>query len=659
MAFVKERFVLNQATKDHILNQTPKFDFGFFGEAVFYRTYSRVVNGKNESWNNVVIRVIEGTFSIRKDHYIKNHIHWDEPFWQHYASNMAQMLFDMKWMPPGRGLWAMGTDFIYERGSMALNNCAFITLSDNLGTDIAWLMDVLMCGVGAGFTPERNDDFKVYHPVGEYTFVIQDTRESWCASVKALIDAWLTGGARPVFDYSKVRGPNLPIKGFGGISSGPDPLKLLHLNIDQSMIMFESEQIDVVELKTNLANATGYTVVAGNVRRSAELACAPITDKTFLDLKDYSKKPYRASYGHLSNNSVLLEHDSDFEMLREVADRVVANGEPGIINVLNLKKGRIGKEDGLREDKAVGFNPCAEQPLESHELCTLAETCPTKCNSIQEWLKSCEYATFYASTVTLLLTHSSQTNAVMCRNRRIGVSLIDVANWRVDLGTSRLIRALRNGYKTVRETNNWLNDEAGVPRAIRNTTVKPGGTVPKIVGRPSGWNVPNFRHMIRRMNVASDSRFGQLLKDAGVPWEKSIYSMNTDVFEFPLHIKGDCKTSSETTIWEQASVLTMLQSEWSDNAVSNTVTFKTSEIPDIEPMLASICPYIKSVSLLRLAEGSDTVYPQSPEEGITEEEYNRRAAVIKPIDWTQLNEDAVGEKYCQGDKCELPVTMKV
>lgn len=656
--FVKERFVLNSETKEKILSQTPKFDFGFFGEVVFYRTYSRVKpNGKNESWNDVVIRVMEGLLSIRKDHYTKNYIHWDENFWQHYAVGMSQFMFDMKWMPPGRGLWALGTDFVYERGSMALNNCAFITMGDNLGEDANWIMDTLMHGTGTGFAPERNDDLQVKEPVSSVDYVIPDSREGWCESIEAQINSWLNGSPKPIFNYSLIRGPGEPIKGFGGISSGPDPLRWLHVAIDGFMHDYLNEIIDSVELKTNLANAIGYTVVAGNVRRSAELACGPITDQTFLDLKDYQKKPYRAKFGWLSNNSVMLKEDSDFGLMHEIAKRVVVNGEPGYINMQNLHKGRVGRDDGLRLDPAKGLNPCGEQPLESHELCTLVETCPTRCKDVPEWLRACEYATVYASTITLLLTHSRKTNAVMIRNRRIGVGLIDVANWVHAIGMNSLTAALRAGYKKIREINKWVNGEAGVPESIRVTTVKPGGTVPKVVGRCSGWNAPNFKYMIRRMNIADNSKLGDLLKEAGVPWEKSAYSMNTNSFEFPLEVWGNAKSSSETTIWEQAVMLIMLQHEWSDNAVSNTLTFRKSEIPDLEKVLSVLAPHTKSVALLPLQEADQTVYKQMPEEGISAIEYHRRLLAIKAIDWSRLNEESVPDAYCQGDKCELPVQV--
>jgi hypothetical protein len=74
---------------------------------------------------------------------------------------------------------------------------------------------------------------------------------------------------------------------------------------------------------------------------------------------------------------------------------------------------------------------------------------------------------------------------------------------------------------------------------------------------------------------------------------------------------------------------------------------------DIEPVLSSIIPLCKSVSLLpHTAKG---VYPQSPEEGITEEEYKERLADLKPIDWTSFGgSDGVDEAYCQGETCEIP-----
>ena len=117
--FVTEHFSLNAESLDKLAQLVPEFGYDGFGEIVFYRTYSRhKANGRQENWHDVVTRVINGTMTIRKDWYAKNFIEWDEDYWQRYALRMAIAMFKMYWLPAGRGMWAMGTQFIYERGSM-------------------------------------------------------------------------------------------------------------------------------------------------------------------------------------------------------------------------------------------------------------------------------------------------------------------------------------------------------------------------------------------------------------------------------------------------------------------------------------------------------------------------------------------------------------
>lgn len=50
------------------------------------------------------------------------------------AQRMYELIFDMKFLPPGRGLWAMGTAITEERQLYAaLNNCAFVSTGDSVG----------------------------------------------------------------------------------------------------------------------------------------------------------------------------------------------------------------------------------------------------------------------------------------------------------------------------------------------------------------------------------------------------------------------------------------------------------------------------------------------------------------------------------------------
>src|SRR3990167_8399066 len=115
--FVESRFKLKQEFIAELKDRLPPWGFGTFSEVIYYRTYSRLrQDGKQEQWADTVIRVVEGVLSIRKDWYHKQHLDWNEGYWQPFAEQLATYIYEMKMLPPGRGLWAMGTDYIYERG---------------------------------------------------------------------------------------------------------------------------------------------------------------------------------------------------------------------------------------------------------------------------------------------------------------------------------------------------------------------------------------------------------------------------------------------------------------------------------------------------------------------------------------------------------------
>ena len=132
------------------------FGFNGLGELVYMRTYSRLKqDGKNEMWWETVQRVVEGTFNMQKRHIDAHSLGWNPWKAQHSAQEMYDRIFTMKFLPPGRGLWAMGTPLTEERGLFAaLNNCAFVStenIKDDLAAPFTFLMDASMLGVGVGF----------------------------------------------------------------------------------------------------------------------------------------------------------------------------------------------------------------------------------------------------------------------------------------------------------------------------------------------------------------------------------------------------------------------------------------------------------------------------------------------------------------------------
>ncbi|MDD3603053.1 MAG: fused protease/ribonucleoside-triphosphate reductase [Sulfurovum sp.] len=642
---VKERFYLDETYCQELRKKQTHFGFGGFGEAVYYRTYSRIKpDGSQEHWADTVIRVINGVISIRKSHYIRNDLAWDEQQWQTYAHALADAMFKMQWLPPGRGLWIMGTEYIYERGSAALNNCGAVDTAD-LAAAADWTMDMLMCGVGVGFnTAWKGENVSMPDKSRPHVFIIPDSREGWVASVRLLIESYTKNGAWHVFDYCAIRPEGSPIRGFGGTASGPAPLQQLHKRIESYLDAYVKGRCNATRCIADVMNAIGVCVVAGNVRRSAQIALGSIDDQTFLELKDYAKNPERTAIGWVSNNTVVLEKDEDFQKLPRIAKHIKDNGEPGIMNLINVQKyARYGEK---AKDKAYLANPCSEIALESFELCNLAEVFHARCKDEAVFYKALEFATFYASTVALLPTHRSETNEIILRNRRIGVSLSGIAEMLDMLGTAELAQRLQKGYRIVSSLNHKLAAQANVSPSIRVTTVKPSGTISQLVGVSSGMHFPNFRYAIRRMRVANDAPICKLLKSAGIPHEPDRYSTNTTVFEFPID-QGTTRKVSEVSAWEQFAFLAMLQREWSDNMVSCTVFFDAQkEGGQIEAMLAQFLPLIKSVSMMPYNKIG--CYAQMPYEEISKEEYQKRLAALKPIDWKKYsgNNDSSNQICC-------------
>ena len=206
------------------------------GEITFLRTYSRLKeDGTKETWVDVCERVINGMYSLQKDHAKSQRLPWSDSKAAASAKEAFDRLFNLKWTPPGRGLWVMGTSIVNEqRNSAALQNCAFVSTLEmtklNPAKPFAFLMEASMLGVGVGFDDKGADkEFTIYEPTQGDTYVVPDTREGWVESTAALINAYLRPDSKNLsFDYSQIRPAGEPIKTFGGTAAGPDPLIKLH-----------------------------------------------------------------------------------------------------------------------------------------------------------------------------------------------------------------------------------------------------------------------------------------------------------------------------------------------------------------------------------------------------------------------------------------------
>ena len=655
-----EKFQLSENFINKYKRKRPPFGFNGLGELVYMRTYSRIKkNGKNERWWETIKRVVEGTYSMQKNHIESYQLGWNA--WQAQASaqEMYDRMFNMKFLPPGRGLWAMGTSITEEKNLYAaLNNCAFVstsTIKDDYSKPFCFLMDASMLGVGVGFDTKGAGEVMIKLPNpnrGIEEYVIPDTREGWVESLKLLLESYFHGTAEIQFDYSNIRAVGEPIKGFGGVSSGHEPLKEIHEEIRKVLNRNVGEPITITTI-VDIMNLIGKCVVAGNVRRTAEIVFGDPYNEEYLDLKNYKVNKHRETYGWTSNNSIYAELGMDYT---EVCKRINGNGEPGFAwleNMRDYSRMKNGKDN--KDHRVAGGNPCLEQSLESYELCCLVETFPNNHDNLEDFKRTLKYAYLYAKTVTLGKTHWSDTNRVMLRNRRIGCSVSGVAQFITKHGMEELRKWLERGYDIIQEWDCMYSDWFAIPKSIKTTSVKPSGTVSLLVGATPGMHYPESRFYIRRMRLSSQSELIEPLKKAGYKIEPAFGSEDsTMVVEVPVDVGEGIRTAKELSIWEQFSLAAFLQRHWADNQVSCTATFDPETEANELPHVLNYFQYkLKGISLLPRKNGG--AYKQMPYEAINEKEYNKQIKKLGFLSFVGIEgEQAEVDKFCNNDVCDIP-----
>ena len=640
------------------------------GEITFLRTYSRIKdNGEKETWTDVCERVINGMYSLQKDHCKKNRLPWNDVKAQASAKEAFDRLFNLKWTPPGRGLWVMGTHIVnVQKNSAALQNCAFVSTSEmtkhNPAKPFGFLMEASMLGVGVGFDNKGAEkDFTIHEPniANQTTYIIEDNREGWVESLTMLLNSYLKSDQNYlVFDYSKIRPSGTPIKTFGGTAAGHEPLEKLHDHIRKIFQNRKNDKLTRVDI-ADIGNLIGVCVVSGNVRRSAELLIGRLDDNEFLNLKNSSVFPERNSYdpkspgwGWMSNNSVETSVGTD---LSDIVDGIALNGEPGVIWLdVSRKYGRLADPVNNKDWRVAGYNPCAEQSLESYECCTLVETYLNRHESLEDFKRTIKFAYLYAKTVTLLPTHWEETNAIMQRNRRIGTSMSGVANFADTVGMPVLRQWMDDSYKTVLRYDNIYSEWLGIRESIKMTTIKPSGTVSILAGESPGvhWT-PGGKYFLRAIRFANDDPMLPLFQMANYRIEPASESPDTtSVVFFPIKSNAE-RSERDVTIFEKMALAAMAQRYWSDNSVSVTISFDPeTEARHVGTVLHMYDGQLKTVSFL---PSGNFTYPQMPYTQISEEEYVENSKSLMQIDLTGvyagMAADAIGESYCTTDSCEI------
>jgi adenosylcobalamin-dependent ribonucleoside-triphosphate reductase len=698
------QFQFKKDYREKLINTPIDWGYGGLSAFTYYRTYSRKKpNGMLETWQECVLRVIEGMFSILKTHAITSEHTWNEKRAHKLAEEAAERLLSFKWTPPGRGLWMMGTPFVYEKGGACLNNCGFVS-TENIDAEMskpfAFLMDMSMVGVGIGFDTKGAGKVAAYVPEGVPEVVtVEDSREGWVELISCLIDSYLEEGSTPVEpDTHLVRDYGEPIHGFGGVASGPEPLVQGFYGIKD---ILEKRARSVNPLLTSvditdIMNIIGKIVVAGNVRRTAEIAFGEPDDEEFANMKNweqfgvetgsiapqelelinaddyaeynnnwdgraaiarkYASETWAYKFGGFrwcSNNSIFARVGMDYT---EVAKKIATNGEPGLAWLENMQAYSRMKDPADHKDHRVrGGNPCLEQSLEPYELCCLVETFPAKHDDYWDYQRTLKFAYLYAKTVTLVPTHWKETNDVIKRNRRIGASQSGIQEAMLKFGRKRYLDEFCDqAYSYINYLDKKYSEWLGVPLSVKKTSVKPSGTVSLVAGALPGIHYAESESYYRLIRVANTSNLLPILKAANYRIEDSITDpVKTKVVYFPVTHPVGTISKKDVSMWEQFANAADLQEYYADNQVSITITFNKSEESQIARALSCFDRKLKGVSLLPLAEHG---YAQAPYTPASREEIGAYATTLLPLDFsslTQEGEDADANKYCDSSGCAI------
>lgn len=224
--------------------------------------------------------------------------------------------------------------------------------------------------------------------------------------------------------------------------------------------------------------------------------------------------------------------------------------------------------------------------------CNLSEVMAPLCTTEEEFYDALELATIYSSTLALLPTHRPETNQVIARNRRIGVSLSGIAQWVQTEHMSVVISKMRNGYQLVKETNKWLAREAGVAESVRLTTTKPSGcwspsslvvtsdgilTFDEILGgRGEGW------HDLSSLTVATrlgEQKVNKALNN-GIVATKRLKTQDGLELETSLTHKLLTQDKNLNLVWREAQAL-----EVGDKLVGHLGTYSKTAEPALIPVV--------------------------------------------------------------------------
>lgn len=602
------------------------------GDYIFVSKYARTVNGKKETWDQSIDRVME--------------MHW-----RHLADDMTisdSSLDDLsKEMSFAEKLYRnqviLGAQRALQYGGNTLlkHHARNYNCAGSYANRISFfqeLMYLLLCGSGTGYSVQKVHVNQLPKMKGvdmskQTTYVIDDSIEGWSHAVNALIESHYFGLPEVVFDSSRVRPKGAFITG-GFRAPGPEPLMKCLSKMGKVLGKIRGRKATPFEVH-RLACLIADAVISGGIRRSALLCQFDADDREMLTCKTggwFSEFPELAR----ANNSAIILPSTPKEVYENIFSSIKQFGEPGIIFSFHPD---------------IVYNPCVEvsgypQIEINGEIqygwffCNLTEINGSKIKTKEEFFDACRGAsvlgTIQASYTSFkVLTKASRLIAE--RDALIGVGITGMCENPEILFNPEI---QDEGARLVQKTNVKMSRIIGINPAARCTVVKPSGNSSQLLGcTSSGIHKFPFKRFIRNIQAANTEQALRYVKEINPMMVKpSVYDKEVEsVISFPVELDDNVLTSEYSSAVDFLEMVKMTKAHWIENGtnfdhqfykkhpkfakmrmnVSNTCMVKDDEWDDVKEYVWNNRNVFSGISFL--PKGGDLLYPQAPYTSVLDE----------------------------------------
>lgn len=644
-------------------------------ELVYRRTYSRPKeNGTFETFDETIDRVI-----------VHQKFLWNRAKRSRLSDRelaeleeFRNLMLQKKVMPAGRTLWLGGTDISRTRES-SMFNCSNLSVSNvNDMVDSLWL---LLQGCGVGFRPRSGTLNGFANPIPEVE-VIRSRRKAkggretnlelwdaenkvWTISVGDSAQAWakavgkIFAGKYPakklVLDFSQLRPAGERLSGYGWISQGDDLLAKAMVNI----IKILNQRAGQLLTKVNILDLENYLGTVLSSRRSAQICTLSYGDEEWYDFAT-AKKDYWLTGNNQraqSNNSLIFESTPTQNTIRSVLDLMVECGgsEPGFINGVAARR---------RAPWFDGVNPCCEILLSDKGFCNL---CTVNWAAFKDdWaglsraIQVVARANYRQTLVNLedgILQQAWHENNQFLR--LCGVSATGIVR-RPDLLTPYNLRQLRNAAVFGARS---MAEDLGTQIPKNVTTIKPEGTLSKLMDSTEGIHMPLGKHIFNHILFSIHDPLVEKMRRANYHIMEHPHDPSSVLIRFPVEWNdvaftrvGNLEVNTETAL-DQLERYKLLMDNYVDQNASITISYEEEEIPLIAEWLHNNWSSYVGVSFIKKADpaksAEDLGYPYLPQEVVDKGRYDTYVGSLKEVKLDDNMEHELLDEDCVGGVCPV------